>query len=373
MIKTILLFLLVLFLAWFTLDYFSIALPFQEITKVKSKHQVTTKAQEASGIDVNISKAIHTETIYTLSKLLEQNRFYNAITYYLENITTDNLGKIERYLTSLANTNPAKALEYMQALLDSVPESKILKLMIKTYITQGDLVKAIELIIQDKEDYTSDKEDKRLATQLREVSTKHIDSLLERNEFAQLITFLEEMIAYDSADNFYKFRLAQLYMNLDKVSEARTILDELQYDEVYEQNVKSILNVIEKEKDEQYKYAIPLQRHGEHYVVNMLLDGSFFTLMLDTGATYILLDEEKASMLEVLRDDLVLQTVGNDVNARLANVKEMQMGNLTLSNIEVTTAPFKRNGIDGLLGMNFFRQFSFLINQEQGVLYLNPK
>ena len=162
-------------------------------------------------------------------------------------------------------------------------------------------------------------------------------------------------------------------MKLDKVEEAGFLLDVLQYDEVYAQNVKSLLSSMDTKEDETYEYAIPLQHYGDHYTVNVLLDGNAFNLMLDTGASYILLDAGKANSLEVLRDDLVLQTAGNDISAKLANINTMQMGNLTLSNTRVTIAPFQRNGIDGLLGMNFFKQFRFFINQDEGVLYLHPK
>jgi clan AA aspartic protease (TIGR02281 family) len=372
--RALIIFTFIVFLAWLTQDYFSITLPSQKTNSHKKDSLKTIPTKNALTLPTHSQKSNTTkETYLTLSKLLEQHRFYDAMAYYLEYTSVGNLKQIESYLTSLASTNPSLALEYMQAFLDSVPESSVLTLMITTYIAEGNLPKAIELIIQAKENYISEEEDKRLTNQLKNVAIKHIDTLLDRREYAQLIAFLEEMIAYDSEDNFYKFRLAQLYMKLDKVEEAGVILDVLQYDEVYAQNVKTLLSSIDTQEDESYEYAISLQQYGDHYTVNVLLDGNTFNLMLDTGATYILLDEVKADALEVVRDDLVLQTVGNNISAKLANVSTMQMGNLTLSNTQVTLAPFQRNGIDGLLGMNFFKQFRFFINQEEGVLYLNPK
>ncbi len=372
MIKSILLLLFIILLAWLIIDYFSITLPTSEPRKQIEKHN-KHKSSQVSKPQISTSNIESKEESITLSQLLEEDRFYDAMAYYLENPTVLNLKKIEQYLASLANTHPIQALEYMQVFLDSVPESHVLKLMITTHIAQGNLAQAIELIIQAKENYVSEMEDKKLATQLRDIAIKHIDALLQRSEYAQLIIFLEDMIAYDNVDNYYKFRLAQLYMKLDKVEDAGMLLDILQYDEVYAQNVKSLLNTIDKEEDENYEYAIPLQRYGEHYTVNVFLDGTVFNLMLDTGATYILVDEEKASMLDIIRNDLVLQTVGNDISAKLANVSSMQMGNLVLSNTKVTIATFQRNGIDGLLGMNFFKQFSFFIDQDESVLYLNSK
>jgi clan AA aspartic protease (TIGR02281 family) len=357
MIKTILLLLFIIFFAWLTIDYFSITLPTTQLNK-QMKHSKSIESSQVSKPQITTSSIESKEKGITLSQLLENNLFYDALALYLDNSTQKNRKQIESYLTALAKTNPTLALEYMQVFLDNVPESMVWKLMISTHIAQGNLERAIEL---------------RLATELRDVAMQHIEVLFQRKEYAKLIKFLEDMIAYDGEDNFYKFRLAQLYMRLDKVDEAGMLLEGLQYDEVYAQNVKSLLNIIDKEEEDEYKYAIPLQKYGDHYVVNLFLDDNAFTLILDTGASYIFIDEDKASMLEVIRDDLVLQTAGNNVSAKLCNASSLRVGNLELSNIEVTIAPFKREGIDGLLGMNFFKQFTFFINQEENILYLNPK
>ena len=372
MIKTLLLFLFIVIFVWLTQDYFAITLPTQEANRSKEDHSSSIQNK-----DILVSHVHHpiriSEDTESLTSLLEQHRFYDAMAYYLENSTTLNLEKIELYLAALANTSPVLALEYMEVFLDSVPESSVLKLMITTHIAHENYHKAIELIMDTKENYVSEAEDKRLATQLRNVAIKYIETLLDKSEYEKLITFLEEMMAHDDTDSFYKFRLAQLYMKLDKVEEAGVLLDVLQYDEVYAQNAKSLLSSIHTKKEDGYEFSIPLQRYGDHYTVNALLEGNNFNLMLDTGATYILLDATKANSFEIIRDDLRLQTVGNEVSAKLANVHTMQIGNLSLTNTQVTIAPFQRNGIDGLLGMNFFKQFRFFINQEEGVLYLNPK
>jgi len=372
MIKTLLLFLIIIILAWLSLNYFSITLPLSEPikdVKILEEAQIP-KVIPSKVIEKNNT---HKEVVVTLAQLLENNQFYDALAFYLENSTDKNRKQIEGYLATLSQRNPLLSLEYMQVFLDSVPESMIWKQIIKTHISQGNLYKAIALIMGAKENFVSEYEDKQLSIQLKEVALQYIDTLMQRKEYAALISFLEEMINYDDTDNFYKFRLAQLYMKLDKVEEASVLLDMLQYDEVYAQNVKSLLNIIDKNEEERYQYAIPLQKHGEHYTVNVSLDDNIFTLLLDTGATYIFLDEDKASMLEVIHDDIVLQTAGNDINAKLCKVKRLTVGNLVLSNVNVTTAPFQREGVDGLLGMNFFKQFRFFINQEESILYLNPR
>lgn len=385
MIKNILIILLMVLVGWLSIDYLHLKLPTfptgdtYKITQVKktlSNHKREKTKQPSLNQKVfNVHVKHQDKDTESIDALLRQNRFYDALAFYLDHCTPMNVKKIKAYLSTLAKTNPDLALEYMQVFLDNAPQSGISKLMIKTYISQKNFYKAIDLMMQEKENATSDLEEKRLSSWIKEISLKHIDRLMKQEEYGQLIAFLEEMMAYNNNNGFYSFRLAQLYMKLDKVEEASVLLHELEYDEVYAQNVTKMLKSIEKvdEDNEGYQYAIPLQKYGDHYAVNVSLDGTEVTLMLDTGATIILIDEDKASHLKVLNNTMILQTAGNDIKAKLCQASSMKIGNLELANIQMTAAPFKRNGIDGLLGMNFFKQFDFMINQNQNILYLNPK
>ena len=378
MIRTFFIFMIIFILAWLSIDYFNLTLPTLDVSKKEATKEIRhiTFSHQSNIKDKSESVTIPKETRKnrdTLDMLLKENKFYDALSWYLEHGTQKERVRIEEYLDMLAQKDAPLALEYMNIFLENEPQSSVWKSMITTYIKEGEFSKAIALIMQEKENYVSESEDKRLNAQLRDTAIKQIDTLLKREEYGKLITFLEEMIAYDDSDNFYTYRLAKLYMHLDKTQEAAPLLEGLKYDEVYAQNVKTLLNEIDNDQKESYEYAIPLLRYGDHYVANVFLDGTSFSLMLDTGATFIFIDEDKASMLEVIRDDLVLETAGNNVNAKLCNAHSMKIGNLELSNIEVTTAPFKRDGIDGLLGMNFFKQFTFFINQDEDMLYLNPK
>jgi len=361
-------------IGWFLREYFSTVTPPKRAVHPSQNQSLETESSMPTAKIISTHQEIQSET---LEILLAQNRFNDALVFYLE---TNNENsevyriQIEDYLMDLVKIDVVKALEYMEVFLDNVPDSNIAKLMIETYIAQGDFSKAIALIIQAKENYSSEEEDKRVSKQLKSTAKQYMNLLSEREAYEELIAFLEEMIAYDSTDSFYTFRLAQLYIRLDKTPEASLLLDELQYDEVYGQNVKTLLQTIDiEEEGDEYKYAIPLQRYGDHFSVKVFLDGSEFNLMLDTGATYIFIDEDKASMLEVLRDALVLKTAGNDISAKLCQASTLRIGNLQLANIKITVAPFKRQDIDGLLGMNFLKQFKFFIDQDEGILYLDPK
>lgn len=366
-------------LGWFISEYDTVATQENKVATDTKTFLLKPKTIVITNTDIQSNNRITVEdkSILTLEMMLSQNRFYDALAYYLDasSDSLENYSKqIETYLSKLARTDATMALDFMQVFLDNVPESKILTLMIETNIMQGNLSRAIELIIQAKENYSSDTEDKRLSIQLKNVAIKHMNILREREAHTLLIRFLEEMIAYDSTDSFYTFHLAKHYVHLDKKYEATVLLHELQYDEVYAQNVQTMLEHIEEQYNtNDYTYAIPLERYGNHYVVEVFLDGMAFNLMLDTGATYIFIDEDKASGLKVINHNLILRTAGNEVRAKLCQASLLEVGRVKIQNIKVTVAPFKRDTIDGLLGMNFFRYFRFFIDQDKGILYLDPK
>jgi len=385
MIKNILILILTLAVVWLSKDYFSITLPnykamipkvsspYKE-TKTESKQHILAKKVPILTEKIkSVKKNTHFSAVLLID-LLQQNKFYDALSFYMEHSSIKNQNMIENYLHKLSTINPDISLEYMHVYLDEVPDSKIKNILITTYIHQSQFAKAINLIIESKENYRSQNEDTRLTEQLKITAMQYITTLVNKKEYETLISFLENMIAYDSSNSFYSFRLAQLYIELDKTDEATPLLEDLQYDEVYTKKAKSLIQALKTdEKNDSYEYAIALSKYGSHYVVNVMLDGTTFKLMLDTGASYIYVDEDKASMLEIINPNLHLQTAGGDINAQLCNASSMRIGDMELSNIKVTTAPFKRKGIDGLLGMNFFNKFEFFINQEEGILYLNSK
>lgn len=377
-----------LLVVWLSQDYFSITLPStnhqdtkkQKLSAVKpeqkeKQHLHSIKKSTKERVDGSDTVFSSPKNINPMITLLNQNKFYDALSYYLEHSTEKNQAILESYLEKYAANHAIKALEYMQVYLDEVPQSRyIKKLMIATYISQSDFEKGIHLIMDAKENYISEAEDTRLTKQLKSTAVGYIDTLVEKKEYTRLITFLEEMIAYDEQESFYQFRLAQLYLELDKSTQASALLDTLQYDEVYAQKAKSYIQTLEiEEASDVYKYAIPLRKYGSHYVVEVLLNGNPFSLMLDTGASYIYIDKDKASMLDIVNPNLRLQTAGGDVHAELRNASSLRIGDLELQDIKVTTAPFKREGMDGLLGMNFLNRFAFFINQEENILYLNNK
>ena len=361
MIKLILLFIFIVLIVLTSLDFFCITPPNKKSNTVLEEQHSTSLPK----------MNVHSRGKSALSSLLKHHKFDDALALYLENSTDADKTLIESYLVTLTKENPILALKYMQKFIDSVPTSSLWNHMISTFIKQGEYKKAITFIMQAKENYISDVEDKRLEAQLNDVAISYMEALHKRKDFITLIHFLDEMISYNSEESMYKFRLAKLNIELKKTNEATALLEELKYDDIYAQKSKDLLENMDNENE--YKYAIALQRYGSHYTVNVWLDGHVFKLLLDTGASYIFIDEDKAPSFEVIQDNIPLSTAGGDIVAKLCKVSNLRVGDVALSNMMVTIAPFDSQGMDGLLGMNFFEKFTFFIDQKEDILYLNPR
>jgi len=130
----------------------------------------------------------------------------------------------------------------------------------------------------------------------------------------------------------------------------------------------------EQEIFQEYKYKIPLKREGVHFSVAVTINEMYnLQLLLDTGATYTLIDSNRVSELPLIKEDIILQTAAGNISANLAKAESFKLDSIVLKDMKVTIAPFDHQSTDGLLGMNFFKRYKFLIDQEEGMLYLKNR
>ena len=182
------------------------------------------------------------------------------------------------------------------------------------------------------------------------------------------------MIAQNLENSHYIIALAEIYANLNQYEKSQKLLEEIKYSTTYATKVEMLLRDIEKRKREreQYSYQIPLEKNASHFIVNLMINNTPLRLLLDTGATYTFIDEEKAPSLNIL-GEVQLNTAGGEITAQLCKADRLVLESIVLRDFEVTVAPFKHENADGLLGMNFFEQFKFMIDQELSILYLSDK
>ena len=128
----------------------------------------------------------------------------------------------------------------------------------------------------------------------------------------------------------------------------------------------------------QYSTQIQARKHGEHGIVTVVFNDSVEAkLLIDTGASYIALDDKIMSQLDykTLEANVLFNTANGKKQAAIVELASMQLGNIRLKNIKVGSSrgyKLSNKNFDGLLGSNILNQFHWRYDAETAVLYLKP-
>jgi len=324
-------------------------------------------------------KVVHQEREKTLTSLLKNNFFDEALEYYLNSDEVKlKQYKVEilNYLKLRAKVKPIESIKQLKQFAEIEPEERdILWLLLKIYRDDKQYAKALETIntLQEYSVEASLSKLKKISTQIHQL---YIDELEKSKEYATLITFLQQLIDDNHDEGYYIFKLASLHHMLHQYDESKQYLQELSYDTLYTAQANDLLEKIAQEQEifQEYKYKIPLKREGVHFSVAVTINEMYnLQLLLDTGATYTLIDSNRVSELPLIREDIILQTAAGNISANLAKTESFKLDSIVLKGLEVTLASFEHQSTDGLLGMNFFRRYKFLIDQEEAMLYLKNR
>jgi len=310
--------------------------------------------------------------------LIEQNLFSDALSLYRESQSKQQ--SIYRvYLKSFFQdkiiNNREEAIIQLNEYLVTEPDNIETKLqLIEAYQREEKYDQAIHLLIKLLEESSSPEEQEQYTKEIISLSQTYIDKLNREKNSQQLTAFLKEHIEYGLNTPFYTFILAKHYIEEQEYLTAIELLKEIEYDEEFGERAKTLLKQLAETKfdNEQYTYKIPLTKDKEHFYIDVTIEGTPFHLLLDTGATYTLIDNTQLPPLKTLEEGLTLNTASGDISGNLEEAKSFKIKELELKNFQVTTTSFKGEG-SGLLGMNFFKLFKFKIDQTEGILYLVEK
>jgi clan AA aspartic protease (TIGR02281 family) len=211
--------------------------------------------------------------------------------------------------------------------------------------------------------------------QLIRTSQNYITHLSNKKDKVLLIEFLKSQIELDIQSSFYIYQLALEYFKQERYDETITLLKEIEYDYEYEEKVKDLLQKIEKKRTQRspYNYQFPLTKIGNHYTLTVKINNIDFTLLLDTGASLTMIDDVKLPILPTLQENVSLQTAGGEIVANIKEAESFSIGEIELTNFHIVSASFENENYDGLLGMNFFKEFQFKIDQNNSLLLLAHK
>jgi len=136
-------------------------------------------------------------------------------------------------------------------------------------------------------------------------------------------------------------------------------------------NIDTINNIIDKQN--QHKYKIPLEKYGLHYLINITIEEQNFKFLLDTGATTSTINKSVINSInyKLIKDNIALNTANGITYSKLILINNIHVGNLSLNDFQLMVLQNDLSNFDGLLGMNFFKNYKFFIDQKTNTLFLD--
>jgi len=351
-----------------------------QISVSDNKDIVNVSTKRADGVIEISSSNIDTSTYEEPAprELLKNGEFDEVLAVYSSESGAQKSvyeSALVEYLTILAVQNPALAKKQLLSFMEVSPDNRpVMEAIVELYGSENRNGELVEILKNLRENYAQDSNDELIVAQIHQVAQKQADYLASNRDYQNLMPFLYDMVEYDDLGGYYSLELARNYSNMGKTNDALNILESLQYDKKYAMKAREIKDSIGGELETgKYKYVLDLGKQGEHYFLDIFLDGTSYKLMLDTGASLIMIDSDQAADFEIISDNVTIQTAGDPISAELRKATLLQVGEIELNDVRFISAPFQRDGMDGLLGMNFFNKFDFKIDQDEKKLYLNPK
>ncbi len=213
---------------------------------------------------------------------------------------------------------------------------------------------------------------------IKSIEREYRTTLEKEDRLDELLVLYEMLTIQDPGNTEYYYRLADAQFKLSLLEEALATYSYTLNDPVWGKKTAVLLEKTKLHIDLKDKVKIPLERFGDHFIVNARINGvDSARLMIDTGATLCTFSSEVARLLGLPTESdttVILHLATGSVNAPLISVERMEIGETEVRNLRVGILDLSSGlSVDGLLGMNFLKYFRFFIDQNESVLYLNER
>ena len=221
------------------------------------------------------------------------------------------------------------------------------------------------------------------------LSTNTIRQLEKAYSWDTLAIFVEPLLQIDPDNKPFILALARAYAEQQQANLMKNTLASLPFDDPEALAIRDIIQIVEtaqitedpKDNEDATRTpagrSISLKQFGGQYVVAALLSGNKVDLLIDTGATITAIDQDYYRQLNKrFKNNYMgifkVNTANGSLMAPMYQFRELQIGTRKVENIAVVVLPM--GGLDhanGLLGMNFLREFDFRLDPRKALLYLN--
>jgi clan AA aspartic protease (TIGR02281 family) len=225
--------------------------------------------------------------------------------------------------------------------------------------------------------------------QIEQLSKTSIDQLKRNYSWDILAMFVEPLLQLEPSNRLYILSLALAYAELFQEGLMENALASLDFNDPDAQRIREILlaqqvtppNDTTDDLDAgdvatNIGRPIPLKQFGDQYVVEAKLSSNQVALLIDTGASVTAISKQYFNNLSNrykvnYLGRFNIGTAGGSIMARMYQFRELTINHVTVQNLPVVILPMQGiENADGLLGMNFLREFDFKIDQRQSVMFI---
>jgi clan AA aspartic protease (TIGR02281 family) len=228
--------------------------------------------------------------------------------------------------------------------------------------------------------------------QIEQLSKNTIKQLRRNYSWDILAMFVEPLLQLEPNNRLYILSLAMAYAELFQEGLMENVLASLDFNDPDAQRIRNIIvaqqiSPVNDESDESddldvgetnanLKRPIPLKQFGDQYVVAASLSSNPVALLIDTGASVTAISKQYFDNLSNrykinYLGRFSIGTAGGSIMAPIYQFQELTINHVTVQNLPVVILPMQSiANADGLLGMNFLREFDFKIDQRQSVMFI---
>ena len=314
---------------------------------------------------------------------LNNTQYEDALSIYQSHAIYGNIEKYQNYLfthvENLISRNDSNSLKLINMFLE-IQNDNFYALYLKSqiYFKRNRFEDAI-LVLNELKVYDLERAfEKKVLNALNQYTSTYVKKLRREKKFNKLIPFLQNIIQEDPNEIKYIYILAKVNYDLKNYESSKELLEQIISDDVYANKANVILMEINKimSQYQRFSYQIALEKKGSHFYLKALLNGQKeVRLLLDTGASMTLIDESIIKNIEhtILKNNIRLNTAGGLVTAKYIQLDSFAIEDTLINKMKIVSSSIKKSGFDGLLGMNYLKEFDFYIDQENSILYLDDK
>ncbi|MFT4937462.1 MAG: clan AA aspartic protease (TIGR02281 family) [Paraglaciecola sp.] len=232
---------------------------------------------------------------------------------------------------------------------------------------------------------------KQIQGKIEGLAANTIGQLQKSYSWDILAVFVEPLLQVDPTNRMFILALASAYAQQQQENLMENTLAALPFDDPDALAIRDLLPTPYPQPEPQNDIdepqfadnsepsgdnAISLEQLGDQYLVSALLSSNKVKLLIDTGASTTAVSEEYFENLSsrVKRNFIgkfKISTANGTVLAPMYRFAQLQISHAQVQDITVVVLNMgSLRSADGLLGMNFLREFDFRIDQINAKLYL---